>query len=95
MNLVASEYVACQEERHGVLVLSEFTGAASFMKKGSLLFNPSDARSVSDVLYKALTMESEKRKTNYEELRDFVTTHTSAKWTETFLNELCRLKNEK
>jgi hypothetical protein len=35
MNLVASEYVACQEA-----LLSEFTGAAAFMKHGGLLFNP-------------------------------------------------------
>jgi trehalose 6-phosphate synthase len=35
MNLVASEYVACREA-----LLSGFTGAAAFMKHGSLLFNP-------------------------------------------------------
>ncbi|KAJ5595142.1 uncharacterized protein N7459_001350 [Penicillium hispanicum] len=92
MNLVASEYVACQEERHGVLVLSEFTGAASFLEQGSLLFNPSSASGLSEALHQALTMESQQRKTNYEQLRGFVTTHTSAKWTETFLDELCRLK---
>lgn len=36
LNLVALEYVACHEKRHGVLVLSEFTGAATFMKRGKL-----------------------------------------------------------
>ncbi|KAJ5963171.1 tspB [Penicillium waksmanii] len=93
LNLVASEYVSCQEKRHGVLVLSEFTGAATFMKGGSLLINPSDTRTISHMLYKALTMENEERKANYEELRDFVNTHTSVKWTETFLNELYQLGN--
>ncbi|KAJ5145877.1 uncharacterized protein N7515_000441 [Penicillium bovifimosum] len=93
MNLVASEYVACQEARQGVLVLSEFTGAATFLKPGSLLFNPSNTHSLSDALYKALTMDKEERRRNYEELRNFVTTNTSAKWTETFLGELGRLKN--
>lgn len=75
MNLVASEY-ACQEERHGVLVLSEFTGAACFLKEGSILLNSSDARSFSDALYKALTMEHEKTQKNHEYLREFVTNHT-------------------
>lgn len=76
MNLVASEYVACQEARHGVLVLSEFTGASAFMKGGSLLFNPSSADSLSNALYEAVTMEKEDRKKMYEELRSFVTTNT-------------------
>lgn len=76
MNLVASEYVACQEARHGVLVLSEFTGAATFMQQGSLLFNPSNANGLSDALYDALIMEKEGRKKMHEELQSFVTTNT-------------------
>ncbi|CDM32873.1 CAZyme family GT20 [Penicillium roqueforti] len=93
MNLVASEYVACQEARHGVLVLSEFTGASAFMKGGSLLFNPSSADSLSNALYEAVTMEKEDRKKMYEELRSFVTTNTSANWTETFVGDLTKLQN--
>ncbi|KXG51560.1 Glycosyl transferase, family 20 [Penicillium griseofulvum] len=76
MNLVASEYVACQEARHGVLVLSEFTGAAVFLKHGSLLFNPANAEGLSNALYEALTMEKKERKKLYEKLRSFVTTNT-------------------
>ncbi|CAI7592115.1 unnamed protein product [Penicillium palitans] len=92
MNLVASEYVACQEARHGVLVLSEFTGAAVFMKHGSLLFNPANADSLSNALYEAVTKEKKDRKEMYEGLRSFVTTNTSAKWTEAFVKELMRLQ---
>ncbi|OQE71155.1 hypothetical protein PENNAL_c0110G11013 [Penicillium nalgiovense] len=92
MNLVASEYVACQEARHGVLVLSEFTGAATFMQQGSLLFNPSNANGLSDALYDALIMEKEGRKKMHEELQSFVTTNTSSKWTETFVGELKKLQ---
>lgn len=76
MNLVASDYVACQEARHGVLVLSEFTGAADFMKHGSLLFNPANADGLSNALYEAVTMGKKDRKKMYEELRNFVTTNT-------------------
>ncbi|KAJ5562508.1 hypothetical protein N7461_001269 [Penicillium sp. DV-2018c] len=92
MNLVATEYVACQEARHGVLVLSEFTGAATFLKPGSLLFNPSSTHGLSESLYEALTMSKEDRTRNYEKLRDFVTTNTSSKWTETFIGALGQLK---
>lgn len=76
MNLVASEYIACQEDRHGVLVLSEFTGAATFLKHGSLLFNPSSANSLSSSLHRALVMKGDERKKLYEESRDFITNHT-------------------
>ncbi|KAJ5185894.1 hypothetical protein N7491_006235 [Penicillium cf. griseofulvum] len=70
------------------LVLSEFTGAAVFMKHGSLLFKPANAEGLSNALYEAVTMEKKDRKKMYEELREFVTTNTSAEWTETFLGEL-------
>lgn len=76
MNLVALEYVACQEARHGVLVLSEFAGAAPFMKNGGILFNPSNPEELSNALYKALTMGKEERDRDYERLREFITTHT-------------------
>lgn len=88
MNLVASEYAACQQDRHGVLVLSEFTGAASFLKHGSILFNPASASGVSNAIHQALTMGREERKAKYEELRDFITSHTSIKWIETFLEDM-------
>lgn len=40
MNLVSYEYVACQREKTGVLILSEFAGAAQSLGAGSILVNP-------------------------------------------------------
>lgn len=54
-----------------MLVLSEFTGVACIMKKGSLLFVPSDTENFSNVLHKALEWTMEKGKStikNYETL---------------------------
>lgn len=76
MNLVAAEYVACQEDRYGVLVLSELAGAAAFMKEGSITFHPSSVEEVSDALYQAVTMDVTERKKKYQNLRSFITTHT-------------------
>ncbi|EPS26474.1 putative alpha,alpha-trehalose-phosphate synthase [UDP-forming] [Penicillium oxalicum 114-2] len=76
LNLVASEYVACQDARNGVLVLSKFTGAASFLNHGSVLCNPSSAEGLSDALYKAMMMGGEERRRKHNILRDFVTAHT-------------------
>jgi alpha,alpha-trehalose-phosphate synthase [UDP-forming] len=42
MNLVAKEYVAARSDERGVLVLSEFTGAADELSPGPLLVNPHD-----------------------------------------------------
>jgi trehalose 6-phosphate synthase len=76
MNLVASEYVACQEGRYGVLVLSELAGAASFMGHGSVTFHPSSTRELADAIQQAVTMDYEEKKRRYKELSEFVTTHT-------------------
>lgn len=76
MNLVAAEYVACQKDRYGVLVLSELAGAAAFMGTGSITFNPSSAQQLSDSIYKAATMDVEEKKKRYLELEEFVTTNT-------------------
>ncbi|KAL4939677.1 hypothetical protein BDV06DRAFT_198368 [Aspergillus oleicola] len=86
MNLVAAEYVACQKDRYGVLVLSELAGAAAFMGGGSITFNPSSAQQLSDSIYAAATMDVEEKKKRYEELEEFVRCNTSAKWSETFTN---------
>lgn len=80
MNLVSFEYVACQEEHHGVLVLSEFAGAASFMREGSIPFHPANTTEMSEAIYRALNLDEEERKNKYEYLRDFVNTHTRYVW---------------
>lgn len=76
MNLVAFEYVACQEERHGVLVLSEFAGAASFMTNGSIPFHPANKTEMSEAIFNALNLDPAERKAKYEYLRGFVNANT-------------------
>jgi len=61
LNLVAKEYVACKSSGDGVLVLSEFAGAAAEMGE-ALLVNPYDEESLSSTIARALSLgESEKR----------------------------------
>lgn len=76
MNLVAFEYVACQEERHGVLVLSEFAGAASFMTNGSIPFHPANKTEMSEAIFNGLNLDPAERKAKYEYLRGFVNANT-------------------
>lgn len=87
MNLVSYEYVACQQERNGVMVLSEFAGAAQSLN-GSLIVNPWDRFAVADAIHTALTMNHERRKANSEKLTRYVKKHTAAWWCRSFIDDL-------
>ncbi|CAO1627939.1 unnamed protein product [Parajaminaea phylloscopi] len=91
MNLVSYEYIACQEERNGVMILSEFAGAAQSLN-GSLIVNPWDKFAVADAINEALTMPSEDRKANFEKLSRYVSKHTASWWGSSFVNELRDIK---
>ncbi|KAJ5813356.1 uncharacterized protein N7503_000106 [Penicillium pulvis] len=88
MNLVSFEYVACQEKRNGVLILSEFAGAASFMREGSICFHPANKTEMSEAIFKALNLDPAERKRKSEQLREFVHKYTSSRWGQTFLEKL-------
>lgn len=76
MNLVAFEYVASQTpDKCGVLVLSEFAGAARFLD-GKFQFNPANLSEMSDSLYRAVSISHEERQEEYEGLAKFVNEHT-------------------
>ena len=87
MNLVSYEYVACQQERNGVMILSEFAGAAQSLN-GSLIVNPWDRFAVADAIHTALTMDPETRKANSEKLTSYVEKHTAAWWGRSFIDDL-------
>ena len=75
MNLVSFEYIACQQERHGQLVLSEFAGAAQSLN-GSLVVNPWNTEELADAIHESVTMGDEQRKVNYEKLQKYVNKYT-------------------
>lgn len=55
MNLVAKEYVACQIQEPGVLILSPFTGAGETMHE-AIIANPLEEHSLAKAIHHALTM---------------------------------------
>jgi alpha,alpha-trehalose-phosphate synthase [UDP-forming] len=69
MNLVAKEFVASQVDGRGVLLLSEFAGAAEEMADGSILINPYDPEGCALRLRDALTLPASERAANMERLR--------------------------
>lgn len=75
MNLVSYEYIATQQKRHGVMVLSEFTGAAQSLN-GSLIVNPWNTEELAGAIHDAVTMGEERRAINFQKLDRYVSKYT-------------------
>ncbi|HLL89649.1 MAG TPA: trehalose-phosphatase, partial [Tepidisphaeraceae bacterium] len=92
MNLVAKEYVACQREGKadpGVLVLSEFAGAAEELFS-AIVVNPYDARQLSRSLRQALDMPADERRERMRAMRERVTAWDAGAWARAFVDDLSK-----
>jgi trehalose 6-phosphate synthase len=88
MNLVAKEYVAAQDPADpGVLVLSEFAGAAQEMT-AALLVNPYDRSGMADALERGLAMPRAERIERHRALLDVLGENTLARWRDRFVADL-------
>ncbi|MEX1296252.1 MAG: bifunctional alpha,alpha-trehalose-phosphate synthase (UDP-forming)/trehalose-phosphatase [Candidatus Limnocylindrales bacterium] len=87
MNLVAKEYVACQHEGDGVLVLSEFAGAAQELGE-ALRINPYDEVGTAEVLVRALEMDRGERIERMAALHERVHRNSAVIWAERFIEDL-------
>ncbi|KAL5992690.1 Trehalose-6-P synthase/phosphatase complex synthase subunit [Asimina triloba] len=88
MNLVSYEFVACQDAKKGVLILSEFAGAAQSLGAGAILVNPWNITEVANSILYALDMPPDEREKRHRHNFKHVTTHTAQEWAETFVSEL-------
>ena len=87
MNLVAKEYVTCCAD-DGALVLSEFTGAATELARGSFLCNPHDIRSLKKTIVAAIDAPEKERRAQMKRLRKVVLDNDVQKWAGSFLAAL-------
>ena len=87
MNLVAKEYVASQVDGDGVLVLSEFAGAAQELGE-ALLVNPNDVPGMARAIRDALEMTKRERVERMKRMDERVGGHTVEEWAADFLAEL-------
>ena len=91
MNLVAHEFVSCQDpEDPGVLILSRFAGAAELFPE-ALLVNPHNVEEVAAALDNALSMGLRDRKTRWKALMKTVEKHTVDQWASDFLTRLAEV----
>ncbi|KAF5827092.1 glycosyltransferase family 20-domain-containing protein [Dunaliella salina] len=88
MNLVSYEYVACQSDNAGVLVLSEFAGAAQSLGAGAILVNPWNITDMAQAIEDSLCMSEEERRERHRQNYMHVQTHTAQHWADTFISEL-------
>ncbi len=80
LNLVAKEYVAAHVNESGVLVLSEFAGAAVELD-GAVLVNPYSRSQMDDAIDGALAMPRDEQRRRMERLERQVVRHDIAHWT--------------
>ncbi|MGE0816033.1 MAG: trehalose-6-phosphate synthase [Vicinamibacterales bacterium] len=90
MNLVAKEFVAARADEAGVLVLSEFTGAARALAD-VVPVNPFAPDEFASALHEALVMPEDEQRRRMRALRHEVLSHTVYDWAGHLLSEACRL----
>jgi trehalose 6-phosphate synthase len=88
MNLVAKEYVAAQNPLNpGVLVLSQFAGAARQLD-AALLVNPHDVDAVAHAVRRALTMSADERRERWNAMMEVLQRSDIDSWFTGFLDAL-------
>ncbi len=90
MNLVAKEFVAARNDDRGVLVLSQFTGAAKELTD-AVLINPFDVDELAAGLHTALTMPAEEQERRMRRMRARVEDHNIYRWAGMLLSEVGKL----
>jgi trehalose 6-phosphate synthase len=85
MNLIAKEYCASNIEEKGVLILSEFAGAASQLHQSALMVNPYDRVRIADAIHAAFVMDHDQRQARMRRLRRSIQKNDIINWVNSFL----------
>ncbi|HSN17217.1 MAG TPA: trehalose-6-phosphate synthase [Gammaproteobacteria bacterium] len=91
MNLVAKEFIASREDEGGVLVLSQFTGAARELTE-ALIVNPYDIEEASAALSLALDMPTGEQAARMRAMRTLVSEYNIYRWAGRMLLDASRLR---
>jgi trehalose 6-phosphate synthase len=94
MNLVAKEYVATRTDNRGVLVLSEFAGAADELPS-AIRINPHDIHGMKEAIMRAIDMPAAEQGRRMRALRKKVIENDVARWSRSFLDALEEARTSK
>ena len=93
MNLVAKEYIACQVENEGVLILSEMAGAAAELNE-AIIINPVDNIEMAEAIFNALEMGTEEKHTRLERMKNRISNYNVFTWAFDFFNQAYETKKD-
>ena len=91
MNLVAKEFVACRQDRKGVLVLSELAGAVKELPD-ALLINPNDHADIALKIKQGLEMPAGEQSRRMQAMQQRVKLYNIRTWSEDFIGQLQSVK---
>ncbi|HTR24216.1 MAG TPA: trehalose-6-phosphate synthase [Terriglobales bacterium] len=94
MNLVAKEFLAARKDERGVLILSQFTGAARELRD-ALLINPYDIERSADAIRTALEMAPEEKQLRAQRMRRVIKENNIYRWAAKLIGELAEVRLEK
>jgi trehalose 6-phosphate synthase len=92
MNLVAKEFVAARDNKMGVLVLSQFTGAAHELTE-ALIVNPYDLEEASTALATPLHMPASEQQVRMRSMRSLVAHFNVYRWAGKMLVDAAQLRS--
>lgn len=87
MNTTALEYILCQRDNQGPLIISEFSGTAGSLSD-ALHINPWDLSGVAETIDRALTMSEEEKEEAHQNLYNYVTENNVQSWIDNFIQRL-------
>ena len=93
MNLVAKEFVAARDDEQGVLVLSQFTGAARDLTE-ALVVNPYDTQQAAQALEVALAMPASEQRLRMRSMRRLVSELNVFRWAGRMLLDAAELRRK-
>jgi trehalose-6-phosphate synthase/uncharacterized membrane protein affecting hemolysin expression len=94
MNLVAKEFLASRKDERGVLILSQFTGAARELRD-ALLVNPYDIEQTAEAIRVALEMAPEEKQLRVQRMRRTIKENNIYRWAGNLITELCEVRLDK
>jgi trehalose 6-phosphate synthase len=94
MNLVAKEFVAARDDEQGVLILSQFTGAARELAE-SLTVNPYDLDQSAAAMHIALTMSPAEQRARMRAMRGLVQEFNVYRWAGRMLLDAARMRHRR
>jgi trehalose 6-phosphate synthase len=87
MNLVAKEFVAARDDEDGVLILSQFAGAACELRD-ALVVNPYDIEQIAESIRVAIEMPPDERRSRMRHMRRVIREHNVYRWASELIGDL-------